>query len=128
MRLEGVRCSWSTKQAWYPHAIYTTNHAGDGLLLAEWSRLGRTMFEATPLLNQWSANRVKIIFVRQPALPTTRSHGKLLLAIYSYFAGAEHAFISLRTQQGLAAARASGKKRGRPKGSRDKARVLDPYR
>ncbi len=30
--------------------------------------------------------------------------------------------------QGLAAAKASGKKSGRPKGSRDKERVLDPYR
>jgi DNA invertase Pin-like site-specific DNA recombinase len=34
----------------------------------------------------------------------------------------------VRTKQGLAAARASGKKLGRPKGSRDKERVLDPYR
>ena len=34
----------------------------------------------------------------------------------------------MRTKQGLAAARASGKKLGRPKGSRDKERVLDPYR
>lgn len=34
----------------------------------------------------------------------------------------------MRTKQGLAAARAKGKKLGRPKGSRDKERVLDPYR
>ncbi len=34
----------------------------------------------------------------------------------------------MRTKQGLAAARASGKKLGRPKGSRDKERVLYPYR
>ena len=54
-------------------------------------------------------------------------HRKLLLAIYSYFAEAEREFISMRTKQGLAAARASGKKLGRPKGSRDKERVLDPY-
>ncbi len=33
----------------------------------------------------------------------------------------------MRTKQGLAAARASGKKLGRPKGSHDKERVLDPY-
>ena len=44
-----------------------------------------------------------------------------------YFAEAERDFISVRTQQGLAAARASGKQLGRPKGSRDKERVLDPY-
>lgn len=51
-----------------------------------------------------------------------------MLAIYSYFAEAERDFISVRTQQELVAARASGKQLGRPKGSRDKARVLDAYR
>jgi DNA invertase Pin-like site-specific DNA recombinase len=49
-------------------------------------------------------------------------------AIYSYFAEAEREFISVRTKQGLAAAKASGKMLGRPKGSRDKERVLDPHR
>jgi len=53
---------------------------------------------------------------------------KLLLAIYSYFAEVEREFISVRTQQGLAAARAKGKQLGRPKGSRDKERVLDAQR
>ena len=69
-----------------------------------------------------------MVFVRQPELSTTRPQRKLLLAIYSYFAEAEREFISMRTKQGLAAARASGKKPGRPKGSRDKERVLDLYR
>ncbi len=52
----------------------------------------------------------------------------MLLAIYGYFAEAEREFISMRTKQGLAVARASDKKLGRPKGSRDKERVLDLYR
>lgn len=34
----------------------------------------------------------------------------------------------MRVKQGLAAARAKGVKLGRPKGSRNKKRVLDPYR
>jgi DNA invertase Pin-like site-specific DNA recombinase len=50
------------------------------------------------------------------------------LAIYSYFAEAEREFISLHVKQGLAAAKAKGVKLGRPKGSRNKNRVLDPYR
>jgi len=100
----------------------------DFLLVAELSRLGRNMFEVLNIINQLSENDVSIVFVRQPELSTAGPHGKLLLAIYCYFAEAERDFISVRTQQGLAAARASGKQLGRPKGSRDKERVLDPYR
>ena len=101
---------------------------GDILLVAELSRLGRNMFEVINIINQLSEQGVEVVFVRQPELSTVGSHRKLLLAIYSYFAEAEREFISMRTKQGLAAARASGKKLGRPKGSRDKERILDPYR
>lgn len=101
---------------------------GDVLLVAELSRLGRNMFEVINLINELSQNGVKLVFVRQPELSTTGAHGKLLLAIYSYFAEAEREFISVRTKQGLAAAKAKGKKLGRPKGSRDKERILDPHR
>jgi DNA invertase Pin-like site-specific DNA recombinase len=100
---------------------------GDVLLVAELSRLGRNMFEVIDIINQLGENGVEIIFVRQPELSTAGPHRKLLLAIYSYFAEAEREFISVRTKQGLAAAKASGKQLGRPKGSRDKERVLDPY-
>ncbi len=101
---------------------------GDILLAAELSRLGRNMFEVINIINQLGEKGVEVIFVRQPELSTAGPHRKLLLAIYSYFAEAEREFISMRTKQGLAAAKASGKKLGRPKGSRDKERVLDPYR
>lgn len=101
---------------------------GDVLLVAELSRFGRNMFEVIDIVNQLGENGVEVIFVRQPELSTAGPHRKLLLAIYSYFAEAEREFISVRTKQGLAAAKASGKKLGRPKGSRDKERVLDPHR
>jgi DNA invertase Pin-like site-specific DNA recombinase len=101
---------------------------GDVLLVAELSRLGRNMFEVIDIINQLSQNGVEVVFVRQPELSTAGPHRKLLLAIYSYFAEAEREFISMRTRQGLAAARAEGKTLGRPKGSRDKERILDPYR
>lgn len=102
--------------------------AGDMLLVAELSRLGRNMFEVIDIINQLGENGVEVVFVRQPELSTAGAHRKLLLAIYSYFAETEREFISLRTKQGLAAARAKGKQLGRPKGSRDKYRILDPYR
>ena len=101
--------------------------AGDILLVAELSRLGRNMLETLNLIKALSDQGVKIVFVRQPELSTTGPHTKLLLAIYSYFAESEREYISLRTKQGLAAARAQGKRLGRPKGSRSRNRVLAPY-
>jgi DNA invertase Pin-like site-specific DNA recombinase len=101
---------------------------GDILLVAELSRLGREMLQVLNIINDLSIKGVTITFVRQPELSTTGSHGKLLLAIYSYFAEAEREFISMRVKQGLAAAKAKGVNLGRPKGSRNKKRVLDPYR
>lgn len=102
--------------------------AGDILLVAELSRLGRNMLETLKLIHELSEKQIKIIFVRQPELSTDGSHAQLLLAIYSYFAQAEREFISIRTKQGLAAARAQGQQLGRRKGSRNKHRPLDPFR
>ena len=101
---------------------------GDTLIVAELSRLGRNMLETLNIINRLGELGVRIIFVRQPELSTLGSHTKLLLAIYSYFAEAEREYISVRTKQGLAAARASGKKLGRPQGSRNRVRLLDPFR
>jgi DNA invertase Pin-like site-specific DNA recombinase len=101
---------------------------GDQLLVAELSRLGRNMLETLNIINTLSEQEVKITFIRQPELSTSGGHGRLLLAIYSYFAEAERDYISVRTKQGLAAARASGKLLGRPKGSKNKrGSVLTPY-
>ncbi|MBZ0282473.1 MAG: recombinase family protein [Anaerolineae bacterium] len=101
---------------------------GDHLVVAELSRLGRNMLETLNIINLLSERGIKITFVRQPELSTSGTHGKLLLAIYSYFAESERDYISLRTKQGLAAARASGKLLGRPKGSRNKrGSMLTPF-
>ena len=102
--------------------------SGDLLLVAELSRLGRNMLETLNLINTLHEKDVQISFIRQPELSTTASHAQLLLAIYSYFAQTEREFISLRTKQGLAVAKAKGQTLGRPKGSRNKSRPLDPFR
>jgi DNA invertase Pin-like site-specific DNA recombinase len=101
--------------------------SGDTLLVAELSRLGRNMFETLNIINALGEKEVKMIFVRQPELSTTGPHGKLLLAIYSYFAETEREFISMRTKDGLTAARAEGKLLGRPKGSKSRNRKLVPF-
>ena len=104
-------------------------NTGDVLLVAELSRLGRNMLETLNIINTLSEKGIKIVFVRQPELSTTGTHAKLLLAIYSYFAESEREYISIRTKQGLAAAKAKGVQLGRPKGSKNKkARILDPHK
>jgi DNA invertase Pin-like site-specific DNA recombinase len=108
--------------------LLTKLKKGDVLMVAELSRLGRNMLQTLNIINELSEKGVKIAFVRQPELSTTGQHAKLLLAIYSYFAETEREYISLRTKQGLAAAKAKGETLGRPPGSRNKDRVLDPYR
>ncbi len=101
---------------------------GDMLIVAELSRVGRNMFETLDVIKQLGRSGVKIIFVRQPELFTVWAHTKLRPAIYSYSSKSERELISLRTKQGLAAALASGKKLGRPKGSRNVECILDPYK
>lgn len=103
--------------------------AGDKLLVTELSRLGRNMLETLQLIEQLKGQGVDTVFVRQPELSTDAPHAQLLLAVYGHFAEAERAYVSMRTKQGLAAARARGQQLGRPKGSRNrKGRVLDPHR
>jgi len=102
--------------------------AGDVLIVAELSRLGRNMLETLNIIQSLAEKNIQIVFVRQPELSTLGSHTKLLLAIYSYFAEAEREYISMRTKQGLAAAKAQGKQLGRPKGSKNKREpVLAPF-
>jgi DNA invertase Pin-like site-specific DNA recombinase len=101
---------------------------GDTLLVTELSRLGRNMLETLNIIQALTDKGVSLIFVRQPELSTVGPHTKLLLAIYSYFAESERDFISLRTKQGLAAAKAAGQPLGRPKGHKNRVRRLDPYK
>ena len=92
--------------------LMTKLDEGDTLIVAELSRLGRNMLETLNIINRLGEQDVRILFVRQPEQSTAGSHAKLLLAIYSHFAEAEREYISVRTKQGVAAARAAGKKTG----------------
>ncbi|EDZ62147.1 protein containing Resolvase, N-terminal domain [Sulfurimonas gotlandica GD1] len=87
------------------------------------------MLEILNLIERFSSTGIKLIFVNQPELSMNQNNAlsSLLLSIYGYFAQTEREIISERTKQGLAAAKASGKILGRPKGAKAKVRVLDPY-
>ena len=102
----------------------------DTLVCTELSRLGRNMLEILNLIERFNKAKIKLIFTNQPELSTNKNNAlsSLLLAIYGYFAQTEREIISERTKQGLAVAKAQGKVLGRPKGAKNKTRVLDPYK
>ncbi len=110
--------------------VFEKLKSDDTFMCTELSRLGRNMLEILNLIEKFNSADIKLIFTNQPELSTNKNEAlsSLLLAIYGYFAQTEREIISQRTKQGLAAARASGKILGRPKGVKNKNRVLDPFK
>lgn len=109
--------------------IFEKLNSGDTVIFTELSRLGRNMLEILNLIERFNKSNIKLIFVNQPELSTNDNNAlsSLLLAIYGYFAQTEREIISERTKQGLKVAKASGKILGRPKGVKNKDRVLEPF-
>lgn len=109
--------------------IFEKLKSGDTVIFTELSRLGRNMLEILNLIERFNKSNIKLIFVNQPELSTNDNNAlsSLLLAIYGYFAQTEREIISERTKQGLKLAKASGKILGRPKGVKNKDRVLEPF-
>lgn len=103
---------------------------GDTLVLADLSRLGRNLLEILNLIKKLTKEKVTLIFANQPELNTSDENPNLeiIQTIFEYFAQAEHAFISARTKEGLAAVKAKGIKLGRPKGHKNRERALDDHR
>lgn len=97
---------------------------GDTLILAELSRLGRSVNEIINLVNKFIEMGVRIIMIKE-GLDFTEHNimTKTMITTFGLVAELERDLISQRTKAGLARARASGKKMGRPRKSK-----LEPYR
>ena len=91
---------------------------GDTLIVAELSRLGRSVGQISIIVNTLIENGVKLICIKENinlnGKPDIQS--KVILTMFSLFAEIERDLISERTKSGLARARAEGKLIGRPKG------------
>ncbi len=100
---------------------------GDILIVPELSRLGRSIVEILDVLNTLTAKKVRVYSVKENfQLNGDDLQSKVMRTMFALFAEVEHDLIVARTTEGLAAAKASGKILGRPKGI-GKSR-LDPYR
>ena len=92
---------------------------GDRLVVSELSRLGRSLGQIVAILDALAKAGVAFVALKE----NIRVEGKrdiqtkVMTTLFALFAEVERDLISERTREGLAKARASGRKLGRPKGS-----------
>jgi DNA invertase Pin-like site-specific DNA recombinase len=87
---------------------------GDTLIIESLSRLGRSTKDLLALLDEFQSKGVKVISLKENVDSTTPT-GKLLTTVLSAISQFERDVIVQRTSEGLQAARARGRKGGRPK-------------
>ncbi len=87
---------------------------GDTLVVWRLDRLGRSLKDLVTILNDLNDAGVGFRSLRE-AIDTTSASGKLIFHIFAALSEFERALIQERTKAGLAAARARGRKGGRPR-------------
>jgi len=118
------RISWKKRKL---AAIIENFNKGDILVTNELSRLGRDMLELMELVKLARDKGFTIYAIKDEVMSSTDSEvAMLIIAIRAWFAEQERKLISMRTKEGLQAAKASGKQIGRKKGFLQSK--LDPYR
>ncbi len=97
--------------------------SGDTLVVWRLDRLSRSLKDLIEMVNRLESEGVGLKSL-QEAIDTTSSSGKLVFHIFGALAEFERNLIRERTQAGLQAARARGRKGGRPKSLTQDKQVL----
>ena len=101
------------------HELTSMLEAGDRLVVSELSRLGRSLGQVVTILDALAKAGVALVALKENIRVEGRQdiQTKVMTTLFALFAEVERDLISERTREGLARARASGRKLGRPKGS-----------
>ena len=97
----------------------------DVLICSEISRLGRNLFQIMTILNICMQKEVKVWTIKDNYRLGSDIQSKVLAFAFSLSAEIERNLISQRTKEALARLKSTGKKLGRPHGSKNKTRLLD---
>lgn len=92
-------------------ALLSANRAGDQLVVTKLDRLGRSLENLIEVSKQLEAKGVDLVVLDQ-GIDTSTPVGKMFFHILGAIAEFEHALMSERTRDGLAAARARGRTGG----------------
>ena len=95
---------------------------GDTVVVESLSRLGRSTKDLIWLMETFNEKGVNLVSLKE-SIETTSSTGKLLFALMSAIAQFERDVIADRTREGIASARARGRKGGRPKSNPEKLKM-----
>lgn len=88
---------------------------GDVIIISDLTRLSRSVKDLFNLVEQIEEKGANIKSIKESWVDTTTAQGKLMFTIFAGISQFERDLISQRTIEGLNAARARGKKGGRPK-------------
>lgn len=92
-------------------ALLSANRVGDQLVITKLDRLGRSLEHLIELFKLLEARGVDLVVLDQ-GIDTSTAVGRLFFQIIGAIAEFEHALMSERTMDGLAAARARGRTGG----------------
>lgn len=92
-------------------ALLSANRLGDQLMVTKLDRLGRSLEHLIELAKQLEQRGVDLV-VPDQGIDTSTALGRLFFQIIGAIAEFEHALMSERTMDGLAAARARGRTGG----------------
>ncbi len=89
--------------------------SGDLIIVSDLTRLSRSVKDLFSLVDQIEKKGANIKSLKESWMDTSTPQGKLMFTIFAGISQFERDLISQRTLEGLAAARARGRKGGRPK-------------
>ena len=96
---------------------------GDTLIIWRLDRLGRSLRNLINIFEQLQKRGVGFSSINDGGIDTTTASGEMIFNIFGTLAQFERRLIPERAQAGLTAARARGRKGGRPKISKDDPKV-----
>ena len=91
---------------------------GDTLIISELSRMGRSVGEIITTVDTLVKQHIQVVAIKEGIRLERRQslQTKVMVTLFGLFAEIERELISMRTKEALAAARAAGKRLGRPQG------------